>query len=132
MFRGTTTRTLLTFLGMTLLAFQLLVPAGTFASAHTCGQARAKAETGIIPSVQPLRDGAEKARTPGRPDEPVGLPQVRDRNRCPASCCSQERALMSNRAAGADPSEPPDGSRPHTTPRASRAHTPAALQVFRC
>jgi hypothetical protein len=131
MFSGTTARTLLALLGMTLLAFQLFTSTGTFASAHTSGQTQAKAETGIIPSVQPIRDGAEKARTPGRPGGPTGIPHVRDRHRCPASGCCQERPLISGRAAGAGPSEPSGAPHPHA-PRASRAHAPAALQVFRC
>ncbi|GGS67186.1 hypothetical protein [Streptomyces cinerochromogenes] len=131
MFRGTTARTLLALLGMTLLAFQLFTSAGTFASAHTHGQARAKAETGTIPSEQWVRDGAEHVRASGRPGDPVGVPHVRDRHRRPSSGCCHEHALIPGRAVAADPSEASDSRRPHS-PRASRAHTPAALQVFRC
>ncbi|MET9446643.1 hypothetical protein [Streptomyces cinerochromogenes] len=131
MFRGTTARALLALLGMTLLAFQLLASTGTFASAHTHGQARTKAETGIIPSEQLVRDGAEHVRTSGRPGDPVGVPHARDRHRRPSSGCCQEHPLIPGRAVATDPSEASDARRPHA-PRASRAHTPAALQVFRC
>ncbi|WP_030338722.1 hypothetical protein [Streptomyces sp. NRRL S-1022] len=131
MFRGTAVRSLLTLLGAALLAFQLFTPTGTFAPAHTFGQALAKAETGIAPSTHPVREGAETVRTPGCPGDPLGNPHIRDRQRCPSSCCCQDRDLISGRAAGAGPSAP--SRAPHRpAPRASRAHTPAALQVFRC
>ncbi|MEU0256164.1 hypothetical protein ABZ299_27570 [Streptomyces sp. NPDC006184] len=131
MFRGTTARTLLTLLGVTLLAFQLFTPAGTFASAHTHGQALAKAATGTHLSVPPAHDGTETVRSPDRPDRPAGVPQVRDRHRGPGSACAQEHPLISGRAAGTAPSGPSGGRHRHV-PGASRAHTPAALQVFRC
>ncbi|MET8771339.1 hypothetical protein [Streptomyces sp. NPDC004658] len=132
MFRGTTARTLLTLLGVTLLAFQLFTPAGSFAPAHTFGQALAKAETGSTPSAPPAREGAtDKVRAPGCPGDPMGLPHVRDRQRGPASGCAQEHALISGRTAAAGPPEPSAGAH-HPPARASRAHTPAALQVFRC
>ncbi|MEU6665385.1 hypothetical protein [Streptomyces sp. NPDC046727] len=131
MFRGTTARTLLALLGATLLALQLFSPTRTFAPAHTFGQALAKTETGIVPSAPVVREGAETVRAPGRTGEPVGLPHVRDRHRGPASTWSQEHPLISGRAAGAGPSEPVAAPHGHA-PRLSRAHTPAALQVFRC
>ncbi|AEY92385.1 secreted protein [Streptomyces hygroscopicus subsp. jinggangensis 5008] len=132
MFRGTTVRTLLTLLGVTLLAFQFFTPTGSFAPAHTFGQVLAKAETGTIPSALPVREGAaDKVRAPGCPGDPAGIPHVRDRQRGPASGCAQERAFISGRMAETGPSEPSGGPH-HPTPRASRTHTPAALQVFRC
>ncbi|MES9519673.1 hypothetical protein [Streptomyces capoamus] len=131
MFRGTTVRSLLTLLGAALLAFQLFTPTGTFAPAHTFGQALAKAETGITSSAHPAREGADRVRAPGCPGEPLGSAHVRDRQRCPASCCCQARGLISGRAAAADPSAP-SGAPHRPAPRSSRAHAPAALQVFRC
>ncbi len=132
MFRGTSVRTLLTLFGLTLFAFQLFAPAGSFAPAHTFGQVLAKAETGTTPSALPVREAAaDKVRAPGCPGDPAGIPHVRDRQRGPASGCAQERALISGRMAETGPSEPSAGPH-HPTPRASRAHTPAALQVFRC
>ncbi|MEU6588149.1 hypothetical protein ABZ923_02770 [Streptomyces sp. NPDC046881] len=131
MFRGTAVRSLLTLLGAALLAFQLFTPTGTFAPAHTFGQALAKAETRVAPSAHPVREGTDRVRAPGCPGDPLGTPHVRDRQRCPASCCCQERALISGRAAGASPAAPSEA--PHRlAPRTSRSHTPAALQVFRC
>ncbi|MFJ4949924.1 hypothetical protein [Streptomyces sp. NPDC088760] len=131
MFRGTTVRSLLTLLGAALLAFQLFTPTGTFAPAHTSGQALTKTETGITTSAYPVREGADKVRAPGCPGDPLGTPHVRDRQRCPASCCCSERDLISGRTAGAGPSALSEA--PHRpAPRASRSHTPAALQVFRC
>ncbi|MFH9083856.1 hypothetical protein [Streptomyces sp. NPDC017673] len=125
-------RTLLTLLGVTLLAFPLFAPAESFAPAHTFGQVLAKAETGTTPSALPVREGAaDKVRAPGRPGDPPGIPHVRDRQRGPASGCAQERTLISGRTAETGPSEPSGGPH-HPTPRASRAHAPAALQVFRC
>ncbi|AYN38821.1 hypothetical protein D9753_07720 [Streptomyces dangxiongensis] len=131
MFRGTTPRTLLALLGVALLAFQLFIPAGTFASAHTGGQALAKTETGTHLSALPAYDGADTVRTPDRPGRPASVPQVRDRHRGPASASAQERPLISGRTAGTAPHDP-CGARHRHAPGASRAHTPAALQVFRC
>ncbi|QTE01657.1 hypothetical protein [Streptomyces cyanogenus] len=131
MFRGTAVRSLLTLLGAALLAFQLFTPTGTFAPAHTFRQALTKAQTGITTSALPVREGTDKVRAPSCPGDPLGAPHVRDRQRCPASCCCQERGPISGRTAGADPSAPSE-VRHRPTPRASRAHTPAALQVFRC
>jgi hypothetical protein len=131
MFRGTTARTVLALLCVTLFALQLFTTARPFASAHTFGQALAKAETGIAPSAPLAREGAETVRVPGRPGDPVSLPHVRDRHRGPASAGPQEHPLISGRAAGTGPSEPAAAPYGHT-PGASRAHSPAALQVFRC
>ncbi|GAA3116482.1 hypothetical protein [Streptomyces echinatus] len=131
MFRGTTARTLLSLLGATLLALLPFAPTGNFAPAHTFGQALAKTQTGITPSAHLARDGAESVRAPGRPGEPVGIPHVRDRHRGPAPHGSGEHPPISGRAAEARPTAPA-GAPPRHTPGPSRAHTPAALQVFRC
>ncbi|MFF9086703.1 hypothetical protein ACF1BE_09880 [Streptomyces sp. NPDC014991] len=130
MSRGATARTLLTLLGVTLFAFQLFTPAGTFASAHTAGQALAKTETGTHLSVPPAYDGTDAVRAPDRP-QPTGVPRVRDRHRGSASAWAQEDPLISGRAAGTAPHDPSGGRHRHAR-GASRAHTPAALQVFRC
>lgn len=131
MSRGTTARTLLVLLGAALLAFQLFAPAGTFASAHTAGQALATTETGTRLSVPPAYDGTETVRPTDRPGRPVGLPQPRHRHRGPASSSAQEHPLISGRTAGTAPLSPAGGRHPHA-PGAHGAHTPAALQVFRC
>jgi hypothetical protein len=131
MFRGTTTRALLASLAVTLLALLFFAPAESFTSAHTLGEARANTEPGITAPAEPGRDAADTLRRPGGPGAPAGLPQPRDRQRCPAAGCAQAHPLIAGRAAGADPSPAP-GTTHDPASRASRAHTPAALQVFRC
>ncbi|KUN04882.1 hypothetical protein AQI95_18565 [Streptomyces yokosukanensis] len=131
MFRGTTARTRFTLLAVLLLAFQLFAPTGTFAPAYTLGQAQAKAEAGTPSSVPPVREERDSVRTPGRSGAPVGLPHLRDRQRCSASGCAQAHPLIAGRAAGTGPSHTP-GTAHDPASRAFRAHTPAALQVFRC
>ncbi|MEU7423568.1 hypothetical protein [Streptomyces sp. NPDC040750] len=130
MFRGTTARALLALLALTLLAFQLLTPTGPFAPAHTIGQALAKAAPEITSPSPTPRVGADTVRDEGRPDEPLGAPRVRDRQRGSASGWAQEHPLIAGRTAAADPSDTP-GTRWHRTPGSARAHTQAALQVFR-
>ncbi|MYW18661.1 hypothetical protein GT039_24550 [Streptomyces sp. SID2955] len=125
MFRGTTARTVLVLLGVTLLTLQLFTPTGTFAPAHAFDRTPVKTETGIASLVQAPRDGTETVRTPGRPDRPVGLPHVRDRHRGPASHGAQDKPLIPG------PAGIPGAAHRHA-PGPSRAHTPAALQVFRC
>ncbi|MEU2226267.1 hypothetical protein [Streptomyces sp. NPDC018347] len=131
MLRGTTVRCLLTLLSVTLLAFQLFAPTGTFAPAHTFGQALTKTETGTPLSAQWAREGADTIRVPGRPGAPLSLPPVRDRHRGPATGEPREHPLTSGREAEAGPSYPA-GAPHHPASRAAAAHAPAALQVFRC
>ncbi|MEU6770465.1 hypothetical protein [Streptomyces sp. NPDC046759] len=131
MFRGTTARALFAVLAVALLGFQLFTPAGPFASAHTLGQAQAKAETGITSPAGPVRDGVGSLRVPGCPGDPVGIPHLRERQRCSSACCAQEHPLIAGRAAGADAPSAPGVPVQHAS-RPSAAHTPAALQVFRC
>ena len=131
MFRGPTARALFALLAVALFALQLLTPTGTFAPAHTAGQPLAMTEPGNASPALPVRDGADTFRGPDRPGGPVGLPHVRDRQRGSASGRAQEHPLIPGRAAGADPSDT-SGAPRHALPGTSRAHTPAALQVFRC
>ncbi|MCS0602180.1 hypothetical protein NX794_13330 [Streptomyces sp. LP11] len=131
MFRGTTCRLALAAVALAVLALQLFTPAGPFASAHTFGQAVAKAEPGLTVPATPVRDGAETFRAPGRTGEPASVPHVRDRQRGSASGWAQEHPLITGRAAEAAASEPSDAPWQHA-PRLSRTGTPAALQVFRC
>ncbi|AOR31478.1 hypothetical protein BFF78_10865 [Streptomyces fodineus] len=131
MFRGTTARTALASIAVSLLALLFFAHAETFAPAHTIGEAQAKAESGITAPAKPARDGADTLRTPGCPDAPAGLPEPRDRQRCPAAGCAQAHPHIAGRAAGTSPSPAP-GTAHDPASRVSRAHTPAALQVFRC
>lgn len=131
MFRATTARTLFALLFATLLAFQLFAPTGPFAPAHTLSQAQAKAEPGTTSPAKTARDGVGSLRVPGCPGDPVGVPHLRDRQRCSTAACAQEHPLIAGRAADADAPGTPGAVGPRA-PRTSRAHTPAALQVFRC
>ncbi|MER6072230.1 hypothetical protein ABT187_25905 [Streptomyces sp. NPDC001817] len=112
MFRGTAVRTVLASLAVTLLALLCFAPGETFAPAHTLSEATAKAEAGTAPSEQPEPDGADVVRGS-------------------ASRGTREHPLIPGRATGAGPSHPSDTAH-GPAPRASRARTPAALQVFRC
>ncbi|MGW2645164.1 hypothetical protein ACWC2T_09675 [Streptomyces sp. NPDC001393] len=112
MFRGTTTRTVLVALTVALLALLSPAPTETFAPAHTLGEATAKAEAGTASSELPAGDEADAVRGP-------------------ASRCVRHHPLITGRVAGAGPSHTP-GTAHGPAPAASRAHAPAALQVFRC
>ncbi|WEO94591.1 hypothetical protein A6P39_011560 [Streptomyces sp. FXJ1.172] len=112
MFRGTTARSVLTAFAAALLALLFFAPSGTFTPAHTLSEATAKAETGTASSEQPVSDEAGMTRASG-------------------SRCAQEHPLIAGRATGAGtPGTPAAVDR--RAPRPCRAHTPAALQVFRC
>ncbi|MEW2256354.1 hypothetical protein [Streptomyces sp. NPDC047869] len=130
MFRGRNTRTTLTLLTAVLLALQFFTSAGPFAAAHTFGEAEAKAWTGMTSSAQRSAEQADPYREPGRPKEPTGTPHTRDRHRAPAAGCAREHPLISRRTA-APRSPAPAGDPHHRATRSSRAHSPAALQVFR-
>ncbi|WP_445281011.1 hypothetical protein [Streptomyces sp. DSM 118148] len=130
MFRGRTARTALPLLAAVLLAVQLFAAAGTFAAAHTHGEAEAKAWAGTSSSAQPPAERAEPCREPGAAKGSTGTPRVRDRHRAPAAGCAREHPLISRRTAV--PWPPAPAGDPHrSTTRSSRAHSPAALQVFR-
>ncbi|MGV4981403.1 hypothetical protein ACVB8X_07465 [Streptomyces sp. NRAIS4] len=131
MFQGTTARTVLASFAVALLALLCFAHTETFAPAHTLSEARAKTEPGIASPAKPARDGADTLRAPGCPGTPAGLPHLRDRQRGPAAGCAQAHPLIAGRAAGTGPSHAP-GTVHDPASRASRAHTPSALQVFRC
>ncbi|MER6031249.1 hypothetical protein [Streptomyces sp. NPDC001851] len=131
MFRGTTHRTRLTLLAVLLLALQFFAPAGVFAPAHTASQALAKAESGIPSSVPPVSEEKDSVRAPNRSGAPMGTPHLRDRHRGPASGGAQRTPLIPGRASGAGAGDTP-GTPYHRAARTPGAHTPAALQVFRC
>ncbi|MEU0331966.1 hypothetical protein [Streptomyces sp. NPDC006193] len=131
MSRGTTARTLLALLGVTLLALQLVAPARPFASAHTFGRTLTGTETGITLSAPSGREGADTVRAPGRTGEPAGLPHAHHRHRGTASGWTQQHPLVPGRTTGT--ALPASSTGPHRhASRASRERTAAALQVFRC
>ncbi|MCZ0986271.1 hypothetical protein [Streptomyces diastatochromogenes] len=131
MFRGTTARTLLALLTAALLALQFFAPTGTFAPAHTLSHAKAKAAPETARLTKPVRKGMGTFREGGCSQQPVGDQHLRDRQRGSASGWAQERPLIARQAAA--PHTPAASGAPHhRTTRSSRAHSPAALQVFRC
>ncbi|WP_133914609.1 hypothetical protein [Streptomyces sp. NBC_00582] len=135
MFRGTTARTALALLAAVLLALPFFAPTSPFAHAHTVRQVEAKTKTGIKPSGKPLRDEYVTVRDCGHPGGPADPLRSRDRHRVTATAASApqepERALLAlDPAAAHQPVRP--AAPHHRTSRSSAAHSPAALQVFRC
>ncbi|MFH9662128.1 hypothetical protein ACH4NF_29105 [Streptomyces sp. NPDC017248] len=131
MFRGTTARILLALLGVLLLALQLRAPGAPFAAAVTAGPALTATQTGTTSLARSAHEDAETVRTSGRAGGPAGVPQMRDRHRGPAPAGAPARPGIPVRAAGTEPARP--AGVPHRPAAgALRAHTPAALQVFRC
>lgn len=112
MFRGTTARTLFLMLAAVLLSLQPLAPAESFASAHR-GEVVACAESEHPHKVAPAQGTRRRV-----PDE--------DLDPGPPALAPQE----SDPAAGHRPA-PLRAAHPSTS-RASTAHSPAGLQVFRC
>lgn len=141
MFRGATARTVVSVLAAVLLALELFAPSASFASAHTDRHIEVKAQSGIQPSgkacagtklsAKALRDEIVNCRDTGQHGGPTG-PRTRDRLRtADAAPEAPERPLlMQDPSAAHEPVGP--GAAPHRTSRSSTAHSPAALQVFRC
>ncbi|MGW7549441.1 hypothetical protein ACWGKQ_51240 [Streptomyces sp. NPDC054770] len=138
MFRGTTARTVLSLLAAALLAVQFFAPAATFTAAHTLSHAEAKAQPGPKSSAKAkaVRDGSYTStsytlRDHGRCGEPPSPPQTVDRHRSATAGCADDRPHSARHTEAIRASAPPT-ARHHGTSRASRAHSPATLQVFRC
>ncbi|MDQ0584072.1 hypothetical protein [Streptomyces rishiriensis] len=137
MFRGTTTRTVISVLAAVLLALPFFAPTSSFARAHTVRQAEAKAQPGIKVSGKAMRDEIATLRDCDRSGGPADPLRTRDRHRAgssgPAASAPQEpeRALLAQDPASAH--QPPlPGDPYHRWSRSSAAHSPATLQVFRC
>jgi hypothetical protein len=130
MFRGTTVRTRLALLAAVLLALQFFAPTASFATAHTARHAVAKAQPAITLSGKTLRDETATHRDcdpAGDPTVPLRMP---DRHRAVdfAPEGPERPSLAQGSAAVPKPVSP--GAFPLSRPGA--AHSPAALQVFRC
>ncbi|MFD9118666.1 hypothetical protein [Streptomyces bottropensis] len=131
--RGTTTRTVLSALAAVLLTLTFFAPAASFAAAHTPGHTKAKAEPGNTPTAKPVRDKAATHRICAPAQDPTGPLRTRDRHRAaphtvpgpPARPSREEDPVAASR-----PEQP--SARHHRAARSRAAHTPAALQVFRC
>ncbi|MFK0153412.1 hypothetical protein ACIQVL_11310 [Streptomyces sp. NPDC090499] len=132
MFRGTTARTVLALLAAALLAVQFFAPAATFAAAHTLSHVEAKAQSGPHSSAKAVRAGSHVLRDlQGHCGEPSGPPRSADRHRSATAGWADDRPPTARPTEAIRTPVPPT-ARHHRTPRASRAHSPAALQVFRC
>jgi hypothetical protein len=132
MFRGKTSRTVVTLLTAVLLALQFFAPTTSFASAHTARHAEAKAQPVLKLSGKALRTETITFRDCGAAGTPTVPLRLRDRCRT-ADCGPEtpERPPLTQDPAGAHTPAAP-GAAHHRTARSSTAHSPAALQVFRC
>jgi hypothetical protein len=130
MFRGTPVRTAFALLTAALLALQLFAPASSFATAHTVRHAVAKAQPGIKHPGKALRDEIATHRHCGTEGDPTGPLHTRDRHRAvDFAPTGPERPLPAQDRADAREQVPAGVF--HLS-RPSAAHSPAALQVFRC
>ncbi|MFF3848812.1 hypothetical protein [Streptomyces sp. NPDC002328] len=130
MFRGTTVSTMLAVLAAALLALPFLTPTECFASAYTARHVEANAQPGNKLSGKALRDKTAVPRPCDTSGDPTGPLRARDRHRA-ADLPPQglERPLPDQDSADA----PPLVARAaFTLSRPPTAHSPAALQVFRC
>ncbi|MBV1948012.1 hypothetical protein [Streptomyces sp. BV129] len=132
MSRGRTPGAVLALFAVALLALQLFAPSGSFATAHTLGEAGANDTPGIVLVAQPAGEGADSVREPRGPKAPpVATHADRHRQRGTAPTPALERPPISRRPAEPAPLWRPGAPDAHVT-RSSGAHTPAVLQVFRC
>ncbi|WP_338895504.1 hypothetical protein WBG99_07115 [Streptomyces sp. TG1A-60] len=131
--RGKTTRTVLSALTAVLFALQLFAPTASFAAAHTPGHVKAKAEPGNTLKAKPVRDKAVTYRTCAPSQDPTGPHRTHDRHRAITHTVPGAPArpsLGENPPAASEPER--SSTRHHRASRSPAAHTPAALQVFRC
>ncbi|MFJ9249700.1 hypothetical protein [Streptomyces sp. NPDC101776] len=132
MFRGRTARTVVTLLTAVLLALPFFTPVESFAPAHTARHAEAKTQPGLQLSGKALRAETITFRDCGASGTPTVPLRLRDRYRT-ADCGPETPArplLTEDPAAVRTPVA--SGTAHHRTSRSSTAHSPAALQVFRC
>jgi len=132
MFRGRTARTVVTLLTAVFLALPFFAPMESFASAHTVRHAEAKAQPGLKLSGKALRAETISFRDCGASGTPTVPMRLHDRFRT-VDCGPEtpERPLLTQDPAAVRTEVAP-GAAHHRTARSSTAHSPAALQVFRC
>jgi hypothetical protein len=131
MARGATVRFAWAILSAVLLALQLLAPTASFASAHSATHASSPKVTGT--AVVAKR--ADETATCGDLEHsasPTGPLRTRDRHRTAADWAPEPpaRALLPYDTTAPAPSDA--GVTAHHLSRSTTAHSPAALQVFRC
>jgi len=130
MFRSTPVRALLALVTATLLTLQFFAPTASFATAHTARQAEAKTQPGIKLPGKALRDESATHRHCDPAGDPTGPLRTRDRHRAVGFAPEgPERPLPPQDPA--NPREPVPAGAFHLS-RPMAAHSPAALQVFRC
>ena len=132
MVRGTTVRFLFTILSAVLLALQLFAPTASPESAHQTHVTAAAAPEAVTTK---RTDEVDEVVTCGdfeHPTSPTGPLRTRDRHRAAADSTPEPPALvlLAHDVTAAQPL----AARPASLhiSRSSTAHTPAALQVFRC
>lgn len=138
MFRGVTARVAVSVLAAALLTLQLFAPRVVFASAHTV-HVEAEAQFGIqlsgkAPrtstelSAKALHDESVNCRSTGRHGGLTGALCLRTTDTAPKA--PDRQLLRHDPSAEHQPAGPAD-AHPRTS-RSSTAHSPAALQLFRC
>jgi hypothetical protein len=132
MLRGKTARTVVGFLAAVLLCFPFLTPTAAFASAHAVRDANANAALGKIPTGKTQRDEVVTHRKCHGSGDPIVPLRRNDRYRTadPAPPAPERPLLEEDPASAHEPLTPV--TRHHRAARSETAHTPAALQVFRC
>jgi hypothetical protein len=131
MFGGTTVRTVVAVLTAVLLALPFFASTECFASAYTGRQVEAKAQTGTKLSGKAQRIEAASKRHCNPVGDPTGPLRPRDRHRVlDLTPQGPERPLPAQESAATAQRQVAAGG--FTLSRSSTAHTPAALQVFRC
>ena len=129
---GTTVRFLLTFLSAVLLALQLFAPTASAESAHKTHVTAPAAPEAVTAKRTDETDEVATCGDFEHPTSPTGPLRTRDRHREVADSTLEPPALVPLARYVAD--VPPLAAKPASLhiSRSSTAHTPAALQVFRC
>lgn len=133
MARSTTVRFTLTILSAVLMALQLLTPTAPFESTHSAVHASAVKVTASV--LAKRADGADEIVTCGdveHPAAPTAPLRTRDRHRTAADSAPEPpaRVLLAYDTTPRAPARA--GVTAHHLSRSTTAHSPAALQVFRC
>ncbi|MER6014558.1 hypothetical protein [Streptomyces bluensis] len=124
--------TMIELLAVVLLCLPFLIPTASFASAHTTHDAKVNAAPGKVLTGKALRDEIVTHRKCDHSRDPLGPLHRTDRYRAADSVPSaSERPLPGADQASADEPVARVASHHHGA-RSRTAHTPAALQVFRC
>ncbi|WP_369232650.1 hypothetical protein AB5J56_11800 [Streptomyces sp. R21] len=131
MVRSTTVRFVLATLSAVLLALQLFAPTASFGSAHSTTHASGAKVTGTA-AVAKRADEIVTCGGLEHSAAPTGPLRTRDRHRVAADSAPEPpaRVLLVYDTTVSAPTGT-DGTTHHLS-RSSTAHSPAALQVFRC